>query len=641
MSTEMDDYIEGGSGNEALFGLQGNDTLVGFGGHDQLDGGEGSDSLNGGDGNDTLLGGQGYWEETHFDTASYADAAGGVTVDLGRETAQDTGGAGVDTLIGIERLVGSVYNDVLTGGPLSAPTTLWGGAGDDTLAASGGAAHAGDGTDTLTFARITAGSPTNVSVDLTGQTYRLSSAGFPPVWIDGQVTGVEVVIGSGNGDIIKGSSWGEQLWGGRGNDLLIGESGDDGLGGDEGDDQLYGGDGHDALGGSLGADWLLGEQGDDLLLGGADNDTLDGGADADRLDGGGGVNTLLGGDGDDALTSEGRDILDGGAGRDSVTLRLFLSGFEADLGAGTAGRLGDPPTATLIDVEDLIGDAYSDRLTGSMGANVLEGHGGEDTLVGADGDDSLDGGTGNDTLDGGVGHDRLTGGVGNVLTPQGGADSLNGGTGDDTLAGGDGDDTLVGAEGRDTVSYAGAAAVIVNLSRADAQPTGGAGVDTIIDVESVEGSSAADKLTGDRGGNRLAGAHGDDTLSGGKGRDVLVGGIGADDLIGGRGADRFVVSALADSSPDPLGRDDVRGFSSAEGDRIDLSRVDAVIGRGDDAFVVVDAFSGVAGQLVITPGRRFTLVQGDVDGDGQPDLAIAVYLADSGADPLDANDFML
>jgi hypothetical protein len=53
------------------------------------------------------------------DTASYATAGSGVTVSLAIAGPQDTMGAGVDTLIGIERLIGSSGNDTLTGDGLA------------------------------------------------------------------------------------------------------------------------------------------------------------------------------------------------------------------------------------------------------------------------------------------------------------------------------------------------------------------------------------------------------------------------------------------------------------------------------------------------------------------------------------------
>ena len=57
-----------------------------------LDGGAGNDTLNGGLGDDTLNGG------ADTDTASYAGTAAAVTVSLAITTAQNTLGAGSDTL---------------------------------------------------------------------------------------------------------------------------------------------------------------------------------------------------------------------------------------------------------------------------------------------------------------------------------------------------------------------------------------------------------------------------------------------------------------------------------------------------------------------------------------------------------------
>ncbi|MBC7162525.1 MAG: VWA domain-containing protein, partial [Immundisolibacter sp.] len=129
------DTINGNDGNDILLGLGGNDTLNGGNGNDILAGGAGDDKLNGGDGNDT---------------ATYIDAAGGVTVSLAVTTGQNTGGDGTDTLSNIENLIGSMHNDSLTGS--SANNILVGLAGNDTLSGGGGndVLIGGAGNDTLT-----------------------------------------------------------------------------------------------------------------------------------------------------------------------------------------------------------------------------------------------------------------------------------------------------------------------------------------------------------------------------------------------------------------------------------------------------------------------------------------------------------
>ena len=66
-------------------------------------GGDGADTLMGRGGDDILDGGG-----SPADTASYAEAASGVTVDLGIAGPQNTG-EGFDTLIGIENLTGSAF----------------------------------------------------------------------------------------------------------------------------------------------------------------------------------------------------------------------------------------------------------------------------------------------------------------------------------------------------------------------------------------------------------------------------------------------------------------------------------------------------------------------------------------------------
>jgi serralysin len=128
----MDD-LEGSGFADVLTGNGLGNRLTGLAGDDRLTGGDGDDVLTGGDGDDRLDGGAG------IDTASYEDAASGVTVTLaaGANVPQDTIGAGIDRLIGIERLLGSAFDDTLTGS--AAVNRLGGGAGDDTLTAGAGA----------------------------------------------------------------------------------------------------------------------------------------------------------------------------------------------------------------------------------------------------------------------------------------------------------------------------------------------------------------------------------------------------------------------------------------------------------------------------------------------------------------------
>ncbi|SEE36486.1 retention module-containing protein [Pseudomonas kilonensis] len=128
--TTGDDVLIAGNGDNTLNAGDGNDILSAGSGNNTLHGGAGDDLLYSGAGNDLLDGGTGN------DTASYAHATAGVTVNLGLLAAQNTLGAGTDTLAGIENLMGSSFNDTLTGD--GASNRINGGLGHDVLNGGGG-----------------------------------------------------------------------------------------------------------------------------------------------------------------------------------------------------------------------------------------------------------------------------------------------------------------------------------------------------------------------------------------------------------------------------------------------------------------------------------------------------------------------
>jgi Ca2+-binding RTX toxin-like protein len=205
--------------------------------------------------------------------------------------------------------------------------------------------------------------------------------------------------------------------------------------------------------------------------------------------------------------------------------------------------------------------------------------------------------------------------------------TLNATPGDDVLAGG-------GAGGATTASFAGSpGAVQIFLALARAQDTGGSGVDRITGVDDIVGSAGSDRLAGASGDNLILGGAGDDHLSGGlgsdrllggPGNDVIAGGRGIDVIAGGTGGDRFVVEPLSEAHPQPL-RDVIVDFSQREGDTIDFRAVDAnTLLAGDQAFTFVgrEQLDGQAGRLHQRPFLDNTIVEGDVNGDGTPDVQI-------------------
>ena len=113
VGTEEDDNLNAIHNNVVLEGRGGTDVLVSDGTVDGtiMDGGAGGDILAGGGTNDT---------------ASYASASAGVSVDLFAGGASDG-----DLLLGIENVTGSAFNDTLTGDP--GANVLQGAGGDDVL----------------------------------------------------------------------------------------------------------------------------------------------------------------------------------------------------------------------------------------------------------------------------------------------------------------------------------------------------------------------------------------------------------------------------------------------------------------------------------------------------------------------------
>ncbi|MFC0269654.1 calcium-binding protein [Kushneria aurantia] len=134
----------------------------------------------------------------------------------------------------------------------------------------------------------------------------------------------------------------------------------------------------------------------DLLIGSADANELKSGAGDDFVYGLEGDDRLIGGSGDDRLSGgAGADMLDGGDGSDFASYVHAEAGVTISL-ADVAGNTGDAAGDIFISIENVIGSAHDDVITGDIGANRLEGRDGDDVLTGGGGDDVLVGGAGND-----------------------------------------------------------------------------------------------------------------------------------------------------------------------------------------------------------------------------------------------------
>ena len=455
--------LVGGAGNDTVSGGKGDDTLWGSAGNDTLDGGDGDDYMVGGAGDDIIKGGAGW------DWSSYEDATAGVTVDLNKTTAQNTGGGGTDTIAGVEHLYGSAFNDVLTGD--AKDNYLWGDAGDDKLVGGAGDDHlsggagvniidGGDGFDTVDYAFSDKG----VSINLSG-------APAPQVSIPDSVDtiiSVEAAMGSAYNDYIVGNDAENYLFGDAGADVLYGIGGHD---------TLDGGDGNDILRGSFHkpGDLLLGGAGDDQIIvwTGAGSE-----GDATTVDGGSGV--------DDLIFST----------YDSITLDLKNTGDQVvTLGVHMV----------VSNIENVMGSYGDDHLTGDAGNNEI---------IGGAGDDILDGGAGFDIASyegdqsvrvdlsktgpqntGGAGIDALSNFEG--LTGSLRSDILIGDAKDNSFEGGLGDDIIDGGAGADTAIFWGQAKDYTWTLNADGTWTvkGLEGTDTLLNIETLKFNDKSVTLT--------------------------------------------------------------------------------------------------------------------------------------------------
>ena len=290
IGTVWNDTLGGDEGANLFEGREGRDLIEGRGGVDTLLGGLGDDSLVGGAQGDLLDGGDG------TDAADYRGSAQAVTVSLADGTALG-GDAQGDTLVSIENLNGSDFDDQLTGnddgnrldGGRGADTLL-GGLGDDTLSGGRGAdvLRGGDGVDIADYTFSLDG----VQVDMADG----ASGG-------GDAEGdtfedIEIVQGSYHGDTILGSHADNILRGGRGADVLDGRGGFDTADFSTADEGV----GVDLSTGMGTAGEALGDTyaGIEAVRGSVWADTITGSAGAETFDGNWGDDTVAGAAGSDA-----------------------------------------------------------------------------------------------------------------------------------------------------------------------------------------------------------------------------------------------------------------------------------------------------------------------------------------------------
>lgn len=188
-------------------------------------------------------------------------------------------------------------------------------------------------------------------------------------------------------------------------------------------------------------------EGDDLILGSSGDDTVYGGK---------GIDSIFGGLGNDLLFSDlsgvtnfpGRELLDGGAGDDTLIARESVEAYGGDGNDIIKGGSGLSSTAA------------GDLIFGGAGHDLILTRDGNDSVEGGNGNDTIRASEGQVTLKGGEGADRIILGgsnhgigsaevIGGRLEGEGGNDRLAGGSLADLLFGGSGNDTIEGRGGND------------------------------------------------------------------------------------------------------------------------------------------------------------------------------------------------
>ncbi|VIO77515.1 beta strand repeat-containing protein [Bradyrhizobium ivorense] len=273
-----------------------------------------------------------------------------------------------------------------------------------------------------------------------------------------------------------------------------------------------------------------------IIVGTSGDETLNGTAGNDVIELKGGTDTSNGFGGDDVFhwdMADGNDTIDGGGFQNNVLDVLgnqlgqqFTVGNNGPFGflftANDAGGTKTVTVAQFIQNLDVHGGDGNDNLV--VGASV-----GSDlqtiTFWGDGNDNSVSASTATKAF-------RIFGGDGNdILVTGSGADKFFGNDGEDFMNGGGGIDELnYAALGRD---------INIDLNITVAQNTGGAGFDTVLNIENVVGGSGWDSIHGNTVSNYLIGGEGNDKLFGGEGA--------ANTLQGGTGNDTYLVEAAGDT----------------------------------------------------------------------------------------------
>ncbi|MCG6576676.1 calcium-binding protein, partial [Pseudomonas sp. AF32] len=185
--------INGTAGADTLIGTTGDDEIYALGGNDVIKSTAGADKIDGGAGTDTV---------------DYSASTEGISIDLRQGTGLvgQGGDAEGDILTGVETVIGSAFNDVLSVGPYTTAVgiRLEGGAGDDIYNINVG--------QTVTITEQAGGGNDEVRVSVVNPNSTVLAANIERLTFIG--TGAYTGYGNDLDNVITGGSGNDTLYGG-------------------------------------------------------------------------------------------------------------------------------------------------------------------------------------------------------------------------------------------------------------------------------------------------------------------------------------------------------------------------------------------------------------------------------------------
>jgi len=620
-ASEYNDYMLQGNGEDnTILGMAGDDTLVGLQGNDYLDGGADND------------------------TVSYSSLAGdyassSIVVHFDTLTKNVTDGYGdTDTLVSIETVIGSQYDDVFYGSDTN--DTFLSGGGQDSFVASEGddffsGNESGVAASIVDYSSVLSDNKLILDLAAESDNAQVVSSADDSKYFTDQLRNIKNVIATDEDDTLAGSSADNSLYGLDGDDTFIATDGNDTY--DGGDD--------------INGDWVDYSSATVRIKSNLDLGSTSKGING-STDGLNSIEHIITGSGNDVITaSDTSNTIIANAGSDTIYSNAGDNVFYADDATDTSTNAGiydsikydleDTGTGVKVNISsvDAFGIAANSALNAYGGTDTLynfefiSGSANGDTLVGSSAYNSINGGAGNDTIYGDLGNDTLLGAAGDdtilFKNSEFGSDLfVSGGDDFDTLAFLDqaavSDTDFENIDTSEKLLFLSDAAHSITLGE-NANITG----ITEIDATAALSSNVSVDVSAMTNDMRIQTGNGDDDLILGAGTDIVntydgndvleydaaakvdnALGSASDTLDGGAGIDTLYTNAAEDFDFTAATLSSIESVKFYQGDS------DQKITFTSDQNLLMDSFSGNASQIN-TVAIETTATQADVDMSSQ------------------------